>query len=552
MLVDADLLLLTVITRFNSLVRGEEVQGVQTTLPLGSIIRERYVVENLLGKGGSGAVYLVRDRYVKSNLYALKEVIEPDKEARARFTFEGEILKRLDHPALPRVYRTFDDDKNARAYMLLDYIEGSNLEKLRNQQLEKRFSVSQTIRITAPIFDAVSYLHKQHPPIIHRDIKPANIIVPLEGNGAVLVDFGIAKEYDLEGTTTAIRRCSPGYGAPEQYARGTNPRTDIYGLGATFYALVTGQVPVDAFYRMTQLGSGHADPLLAEPIPEVPQYLTEAIHRAMAIDSDDRFSSVEEFWQALNVHPIENESQPAPVILPAPVTRLYNVDPPAIPNMPNNPTAANSRQKNLASKRNRGIFILLCIFVAILAVLAGIILGSVASSSYKAAKTIPNPAQKATATSITSGTVTPSVEPRPTPTAAATSTPAPTPTRVVPNYPQLANSYQGSITDKFTQPPTTSTMSLSQIKQNEANITGYFSVGAGLVGNGNFTGAVSTDNKIQFTVPGYAGLLPLFFQGQIQANGSMSGSYCSYQNNQCNYGAGGYGDWNVAPPSLGS
>jgi len=77
-------------------------------------------------------------------------------------------------------------------------------------------------------------------------------------------------------------------------------------------------------------------------------------------------------------------------------------------------------------------------------------------------------------------------------------------------------------------------------------------VGPGLIGNGNFTGTVSTDNTLQFTVASYAGLLPLFFQGQIHADGSISGSYCSYQNNQCNYGSGGYGDWNVAPSSLGS
>jgi serine/threonine protein kinase len=515
---------------------------VQTTLPIGSIIRERYVVEDLLGKGGFGAVYLVRDRHVKSNLYALKEVIDPNKQERTRFTFEGDILKRLDHPALPHVYRTFDDDKNARAYILLDYIEGSNLETLRHQQPEKRFSFPQTIRIMTPIFDAVSYLHKQHPPIIHRDIKPANIIVPTGGDEAVLVDFGIAKEYEQEGTTTATRRCSPGYSAPEQYARGTNPRTDIYGLGATLYALVTGRVPVDALYRITRPGSGHDDPLLIEPVPEVPQYLADTIHRAMALNSDDRFASVEEFWQALNVHQLENEAPPAP----APTVRLYHVGAPTTPDMPNDPTVVNSRRKNLRSNRNRGALILLCIFIALFALLAGIFFGDLANSSHKAVKTTPSPAQKTTTASTASRTATPSAQPRITPT------PVPTPTPVAQIYPQLANSYQGSIIDKFTQPPTSSTMSLSQIKQNEANVTGYFTVGPGLIGNGNFTGTVSTDNKIQFTVAGYQGLLPLFFQGQIHADGSISGSYCSYQNNQCNYGSGGYGDWNVAPSSLGS
>ena len=445
-------------------------------------------------------------------MYALKEVIDPDKEQRARFTFEGEILKRLDHPALPRVYRTFDDDKNARAYILLDYVEGPNLEILRNQQLEKHFSLSQTMRIMAPIFDAVGYLHKQHPPIIHRDIKPANIIVPTGVEGTVLVDFGIAKEYEQEGTTTAIRHCSPGYGAPEQYARGTNPRTDIYGLGATFYTLVTGRVPVDALYRITQLGSGHADPLLTKRVPEVPQYLADAIHRAMAIDSNDRFASVEEFWQALNVRPIEGEAPPAPVMVSPPATRLYHVGTPASPGVPNDPAGVNSRRQNLHAKRKRGTLVVLCIFIALFALLAGIILGGVVNSGRQTVKITPNPVQKTMTASAR--TVAPSAGPRTTPTAAVTATPVPTPTPVVPNYPHVFNSYQGSITDKFTQPSTSSTMSLSQMKQKEANIAGYFAVGPGLIGNGNFTGTVSRDNKIRFTVPSYAGQLPLLFQGE--------------------------------------
>src|SRR5947209_13301548 len=235
-------------------------------------------------------------------MFALKEVIEPSKQEQDRFQFEGEVLKRLDHPALPRVYRVFEDEKNDRAYMLMDYIEGPNLEMLRQQQPGKRFSLSQVMTIMGPIVSAVDYLHKQRPPIIHRDIKPANIIVPPSGQGAVLVDFGIAKEYDEDSTTTAIRHCSPGYGAPEQYARGTNTRTDIYGLAATFYAILTGNVPTDALYRMTQLGSKGEDPL--EPIhtlvPTIPIAVSEIIQRAMSINSNDRFASVDEFWQALN------------------------------------------------------------------------------------------------------------------------------------------------------------------------------------------------------------------------------------------------------------
>src|SRR5205823_3120379 len=168
---------------------------------------------------------------------------------------------------------------NNRAYMLMDYIEGPNLETLRQQQAEKRFPLPRVMSILAPVIDALAYLHHQNPPIIHRDVKPANIIVPTDVDHTVLVDFGIAKEYDPDSTTTAVRRCSPGYGAPEQYSRGTNTRTDIYGLGATFYCLLTGFVPEDAFYRMTQLGSKGTDPLepLQELVPEIPQAVSDTI-----------------------------------------------------------------------------------------------------------------------------------------------------------------------------------------------------------------------------------------------------------------------------------
>jgi eukaryotic-like serine/threonine-protein kinase len=163
-------------------------------LSVGTVVQSRYLVESLLGKGGFGAVYRVRDLHVEQNLFALKEIIDSSKEELDRFTYEGELLRRLDHPSLPRVYRVFTDSINGRAYMLMDFIAGTELKILQQQQVEGRFPLPQALSIMAPIIDAVSYLHNQHPPIVHRDIKPANIIVPSNGSEAVLVDFGIAKE----------------------------------------------------------------------------------------------------------------------------------------------------------------------------------------------------------------------------------------------------------------------------------------------------------------------------------------------------------------------
>lgn len=529
------------------------MQSIHTTLPVGSVLQNRYIIERLLGKGGFGAVYLVKDRRVRGNLFALKEVVDPDKKERQRFTFEGNLLAKLDHPALPRVYRTFEDDTSGRAYMLMDYVEGPNLEVLRQKQPDKRFTLARTLQIMEPVVSAVSYLHQQDPPIVHRDIKPSNIIVPENNDEAVLVDFGIAKEYDMESTTTAIRRCSPGYGAPEQYAKGTNPRTDTYGLAATFYVLLTGQVPTDALYRMTRLGSKHPDPLVpvSELVPEIPLPVSNAIAQALAINSNERFATVDEFWQALRDTPIDE----VPTIQPAAIASTTQDVAEASTQLPVPAVAPRSEKIPFAIKkeqtrsRRRALLWPVLIVVALLALIGGVAYGSgLFSLSLKQANhaTTPIVAHKS-ARPTTISTTKPTTIPASKPTAKPTTQPANTP---VSSYPTLAGLYNGTINDRLTTPPTSSSMTLSSVQQSGANVNGNLVLGNGLQGDGPFNGTVSQNKAIQFTVPGLYGHLPLLFQGRIQANGSMSGTYCSYRGNyQCDNQAGGYGDWNVSPPA---
>jgi eukaryotic-like serine/threonine-protein kinase len=295
------------------------MQQEQFLLPQGVTVRDprgnRYVIEDVLGKGAFGAVYLVRDRESR-DLFALKEVINPNKGDRERFAFEGEVLKRLHHRALPRVHSVFENDKLKRVYVLMDYIEGPNLEVLRGQQPGKRFPLPHVLALMAPIADALMYLHTQAPPIVHRDIKPANIIVPA-GVAAVLADFGSAKEYVPGAGTTILSHRSPGYAAPEQYSSGTNHSTDMYGLGATLYALVTGSAPIDAPSRVQQMLSAGVDPLKPANLlnPTVPRAVADDLGRAMAISSADRFETVEEFWRALVAHARQQGPDASPLDL---------------------------------------------------------------------------------------------------------------------------------------------------------------------------------------------------------------------------------------------
>ena len=284
------------------------MQQEQLVLPRGVTVGgsggERYVIEDLLGKGEMSAVYLVRDRRVPGNVFALKEVINPDKHDRERFLFEARVLKRLHHRASPRVYRVFENNKLKRVYIVMDYIQGRNLEELRKEQADSRFSLPLVMALMSPIVKALTYLHAQNPPIIHRDIKPANVIIPVGADEAMLVDFGSAKEYVPGGTATVISRRTPGYAAPEQYVSGTSPRTDVYGLGATLYTLLTGTPPVDALSRTALNWDTGIDPLKRADVlvPAIPVPVAQALQRAMALPSADRFATIEEFWQELTSH----------------------------------------------------------------------------------------------------------------------------------------------------------------------------------------------------------------------------------------------------------
>lgn len=487
------------------------MQEEQVTLKRGVVVRgsrgTSYEVETLLGKGGFGAVYVVKDRHVKSNRFALKELISQDKLDRDCFLFEGELLKRLDHPTLPHVYSVFECRRLQRVFMLMDYIQGHNLNDLRKEQPEQRFTLPVALALLTPVVNALNYLHSQNPPIVHRDIKPGNIIVTVDGNETMLVDFGTAKEYDSEATTSVIRQVTAGFAAPEQYMGGTDPHTDIYGLGATLYTLLSGQTPPDALVRATR--SQGCDPLQSESLvlSAVPQSIVKIIRRAMSLSSDDRFETVEEFWQQLQAHVPRQQEQ----------VRALSF------NLLSQPLPARSRERvQAAVGQRRGVAPgLRRRFILILALLALFLTAGTGTGFLLHAASAPTAVQRTVSHSKSS--VKPSVTP--VPDAAI--------------YPPLAASYYGTVGDLMTQERTN--LILMDIQQSRENISGSFQ-GLGLVGS--FEGTVSASGRVTFAVKIYSGQMNLVFEGNIKIGGDMAGSFAVLDRQGQRTGEAGI--WNVA------
>jgi predicted Ser/Thr protein kinase len=262
------------------------------SLQPGSILAGRYRIEDKLGRGGMGAVYLAFDQTLNIRV-AVKENLNANPEAGRQFKKEAELLAKLRHAHLPRVtdYFILED----RQYLVMDYIEGIDLHARAAQE---RPTLDEVLRWAADLSSALTYLHTRPQPIIHRDIKPSNVKVQPDGT-LFLVDFGIAKifEGDQAATTTGARGLTPGFSPPEQYGGArTDPRSDQYALAATLYSLLTGHAPPDSIERMlnkqTLLPASHF-------VPGLPRHVDASLERAMAIDMEDRFPDVATFLSGL-------------------------------------------------------------------------------------------------------------------------------------------------------------------------------------------------------------------------------------------------------------
>ena len=285
-------------------------------LAIGTVLGD-FKITGIVGEGGFGIVYLAYEATLDRTV-AIKEYLPSSIAGRTgnqsvmvrsqlnsnafttglkNFLREAQLLARFSHPAMVEVHRVWE--QNSTAYMAMRYYDGKTLRELR--QADGKFDELYIRRLVEPIFDALTLLHAQN--VIHRDVSPDNIL--MRGNGApVLLDLGAARLV-VGGMTQALTTIlKPGYAPIEQYVDdGTmrqGPWTDVYGLGAVLYYLLTGAAPPQAVARMI------TDPLRETlagkaKIPVAP-YVLDALAKALAVRPDDRYQTVDELRDGLQWH----------------------------------------------------------------------------------------------------------------------------------------------------------------------------------------------------------------------------------------------------------
>ena len=260
----------------------------------GRTLLDRYFLRELVGSGGMADVYLAWDklRSVKMAIKILRRDLGSNSRFFQQFAKEAEILNRLEHPNIVRLYE-FDKDEDV-AFIVMDWVDGSNLRQAIYNS-KHPFSLASISRIMESICTALHYAHQNK--IYHCDIKPANIMLHTDGR-VLLTDFGVAHLADDTGTGG-----TPPYMAPEQFTGGTiDARTDVYALGITLYEILSGgKVPYRGISTSSQgsttrerIAWEHLNlppPLISKVNPQVSPLIEKVVTTAINKEPVMRFAS---------------------------------------------------------------------------------------------------------------------------------------------------------------------------------------------------------------------------------------------------------------------
>ena len=237
-----------------------------------------YEILDEISSGAMGAVYRARDDRTGREV-ALKRLLDP--RHRARFEIEAQLLERLSHPRVVRVLESFS--AGADRYLVMELLEGPTLADVLHEEGQPGLPLDDVVAWMGQVCEALQYVHDEH--LVHRDVKPPNVV--LGEAGAVLVDFGIARDLDRAGTATAGIG-TPRYVAPEVLAGAApSPRSDVFGAAATMWTLLTGVPPV--------YGSQPDD-----LVDGLPPHLTAALRAGLELDPARRVQTAGAFARSID------------------------------------------------------------------------------------------------------------------------------------------------------------------------------------------------------------------------------------------------------------
>jgi serine/threonine-protein kinase len=247
----------------------------------------RYQIMRKLGTGGTGRIFLARDEkmgyeVVLKELHPVSSSPETLKYLEKRFMEEAKLLFRLNHAGFPRVIDYFTE--KGRLFIIMQYIQGSNLYTLLMQQPGRKFPLETCTGWLGKMLELLIILQSHEPPIIHRDIKPANMM--LDNNGQLyLVDFGFARVVDPEGSQTRVGTF--GYASPEHFSGKFVVSSDIFSLGATFHHLLTGENP-------QQRKDPFRYPPITNFVPDFPEDMQKIFDKMMNLSKAFRYQNAAE------------------------------------------------------------------------------------------------------------------------------------------------------------------------------------------------------------------------------------------------------------------
>src|SRR3954447_472169 len=249
----------------------------------------RYRVEGPIATGAMGAVYRAHN-IVSGSDVAVKQMT--DTQHAARFEIEARLLSQLEHPRVVKVLDHFLDASGVY-YIVMELIDGTDLGRVLERRGDPGLPVDEVIEWARQSCEALAYVHEQQ--IVHRDVKPQNLICG--ENGVVLVDFGVATQFDTSASAGTVGVGTPRFMAPEVFAGGAvSPRSDVFSLGATVWTLLSGEAPVYADDRK-----------LTEEVPGVTPELEQTLRASLEIIPERRIASVEAFAAALGAPVLPSE-----------------------------------------------------------------------------------------------------------------------------------------------------------------------------------------------------------------------------------------------------